>query len=73
MLKGMTPPVKEALCPLMRKAATLNKEDLTVLTEALQDPRWTSGNLATELTNRGFEATINQITKHRSKVCACAR
>lgn len=73
MLEGMTPPVREALCPLMRNAATLDKKDLAILIEALEDPRWTAKELTAALAERGFHTTVNQINKHNAKACSCAR
>lgn len=73
MLEGMTPPVKELICPLMRNAAELDKKDLAILIDALENPLWTTKNLVAELVARGFETSVNQMNKHRAKACSCAR
>lgn len=74
MLEGLTPPTVELICPLMRNATDkLDDKDLKILIEALADPRWTSKNLVTELTNRGFQATLGQLQKHRGNSCSCAK
>lgn len=74
MLEGIKPPQKEAVCYLMRKAASdLDSADLAILNEALADPRWSSNALGTALNDRGFKINKGAINEHRTKKCACAR
>ncbi len=73
MLEGLQPPQKEALCAVMSRAASLSKEDLKSLQEALDTPAWSHEALSNELTNRGFIIGRDAIRKHRRKICSCAR
>ena len=74
MFETLTLPQEEHLCPMVsRGTSTLEPNDLKIFLDALDDLRWTARNLATELTKRGFKVSENQIWKHRSKACACAR
>ena len=73
MLEGLTPPVKERLCIIGKQAAELDSKDLTILMDALANPRWSSEALALALTERGFKVSDSVLRKHRRKECACAR
>jgi len=73
MFEGMSPPQKEALCPMMSAATKLDAADIVILTEALADVRWSAPALAEALTERGFKTIPNQIAKHRQEKCSCAK
>lgn len=73
MLEGLEPPVKENLCVLMQKAAELDKKDLQILLNALDDPRWEGRALTKALAERGFVLSKDAVQQHRRKVCRCAR
>lgn len=73
MLEGLEPPVKENLCVLMKKAADLDKKDLQILLNALDDPRWEGAALTAALAERGFHVNKGAIQEHRRKACRCAR
>lgn len=73
MLEGLTPPSRDRLCAVMSKAAKLDSKDLAILTEALEDTRWSNNGLADALKERGFEVSESGIRKHRIKKCCCAR
>lgn len=73
MLEGLTPPQKEHLCPIMQRAAKLDKKDLEALLSYFADPRWTNDALAEALTKAGFKVGSSPLWKHRAGKCACAR
>ena len=73
MLQGLQPPVKEALCPLMKRIADLEKKDAEAVLSYLADERWTSGALAAALSENGFVISDTPIWRHRAKRCACAK
>lgn len=73
MLQGLQPPMKEALCPLMRRIAELDKKDAEAVLGYLEDERWTANSLATALSENGFAVSDTPIWRHRSKRCACAK
>lgn len=73
-LSNLQPPVKEALCPLMRRIADLtDKKDAEAVLGYLADERWTSNALAIALSENGFVVSDTPIWRHRSKRCACAK
>ena len=72
-LSNLQPPVKEALCPMVKRIAKLDKKDAEAVLGYLDDERWTPRNLATALTQNGFTISDGPIWKHRSGRCACAR
>lgn len=72
-LTNLQPPVKEALCPLMKRIAKLDKKDAEAVLGYIADERWTPRNLAHALTQNGFATSDGPIWKHRSERCACAR
>ncbi len=72
MLEGLTPPEKEQLCVLMRKAADLDPADTKILIDAVADPRWNGAALHRALEQRGFKVHKDAINKHRNKACGCA-
>lgn len=72
-LTGLQPPVKEALCPLMRRIADLDKKDAEAVLGYLADERWTSGALASALSENGFTISDTPIWRHRAKRCSCAK
>lgn len=72
-LTGLKPPVKEALCPLMKRIANLEKKDAEAVLGYLADPLWTSSALAEALTKNGFVISDTPIWRHRAKRCSCAR
>lgn len=74
MFETLALPEKESFCPMIVRATNnLEAKDLKIFIDALADPRWPARTLATEVTKRGFNVSENQIWKHRSKACACAR
>lgn len=74
MLEGLTPKPKEAICFLLRKAtAELSNDDLAILLDALDDPRWTMTSLVNALNERGFHISRGVVEKHKNKLCTCAR
>lgn len=73
MLEGLTPPVKDSLCLIGKKALELSVEDQEVLEASLADPRWSSSGLQKALAERGFVVGETVMHKHRKKECACAR
>ena len=73
MFEGMTPPKKEALCLIARKAAELDKKDFDILQEALASPVWSNEALTLELTKRGFAVSKETLRVHRKGSCSCAR
>lgn len=73
MLEGLAPKSKERICSLMQNAAEmLDSKDMKILTEALEDRRFSNNGLAEALTAKGFKATETQIRRHRIKKCSCA-
>jgi len=73
MLQNLQPPVKEQLCPLMKRIADLDKKDAEAVLGYLADERWTSGALAAALSDNGFIVSDTPIWRHRAKRCACAK
>jgi hypothetical protein len=74
MLEGLAPKEKEALCFLIKKATDeLTNEDLTILLEAIDDPRWSMSGLVDALTERGFKITRGVLQRHKEKKCNCVR
>lgn len=73
MLQGLQPPVKEMLCPLMKRIAELDKKDAEAVLGYLEDERWTANALAVALSENGFVVSDTPIWRHRSKRCACAK
>lgn len=73
MLQGLQPPVKEALCPLMKKVAGLDKKDAEAVIGYLADERWTNAALSEALTKNGFAISETPLWRHRAKRCACAK
>jgi hypothetical protein len=73
MLQNLQPPVKEALCPLMKRILKLDKKDAEAVLGYLADERWTPRNLAHALTQNDFPTSDGPIWKHRAERCACAR
>lgn len=72
-LSNLQPPMKEMLCPLIKRIAELDKKDAEAVLGYLADERWTSSALAVALSNNGFATSDTPIWRHRSKRCACAK
>lgn len=72
-LTNLQPPVKEMLCPLMKRIAELDKKDAEAVLGYLADERWTSNALSIALSENGFVVSDTPIWRHRSKRCACAK
>jgi hypothetical protein len=74
MFETLSLPEEEKICPMISRAMNdLEEKDLKIFIDALNDTRWVATTLAIEITKRGFKVSENQIWKHRSKACACAR
>jgi hypothetical protein len=74
MLEGLTPVVAERKCLAGRILETLDKDDLKILSDALEDREtWTSHGLSAALGKRGLKIGDDTIRKHRDKVCLCSR
>ena len=75
MLEGLTPPRNKAhYCKVADTMATLNVEDVTILTEALNDrDSWPASTLSTQLRLMGLSLADTTITKHRNQACVCYR
>lgn len=72
MLEGLAPKQKDHICTLMQNAAEfLDEADIKILSDALEDKRFSNNGLAESLTDRGFKASETQIRRHRVKKCAC--
>lgn len=73
MLEGLTPPVKEQLCPMIAKLAEKSPADVAILQGYIDDELWTLDALADAVTKAGYKVSITQLHKHRKKKCSCAR
>lgn len=65
--------MKEALCPLMKRIAELEKKDAEAVLGYIADERWTSNALAIALSENGFAVSDTPLWRHRSKRCNCAK
>lgn len=73
MLEGLTPPVEERICAFILNAANqLDKKDMQILRENLEDTRWSHAQLTKALTERGFKCYDDQVRLHRKGKCRCA-
>ena len=73
MLEGLTPPIEEQICSFMRNATDqLDKKDMQILIENLNNPLWTHADLAKALNERGFKCYDDQVRLHRTGKCRCA-
>lgn len=71
LLSGLTPPAKENLCPVVRVADKLSKEDKEILLAAVDNVAWSVNALWKELNRRGLSLSRPAISAHRQKDCPC--
>lgn len=73
MLEGLQPPTISKPCIVARKAETLNKEDRSILEDALKDLKWSTNALRMALIERGLPFSDTALRAHRTESCSCAR
>jgi hypothetical protein len=73
MLQNLQPPVKEMLCPLIKRVADLDKKDAEAVLGYIADERWTNSALSIALSENGFAVSETPLWRHRAKRCACAK
>jgi hypothetical protein len=73
MLQNLQPPVKELLCPLIKRVADLDKKDAEAVLGYIADERWTNSALSIALSENGFAVSETPLWRHRAKRCACAK
>ena len=75
MLEGMTPPHNKSIsCKLAQTLLTLEDSDRQILQAAVDDLKsWPASTLSNQLRLRQILLSDMTITKHRTKLCACAR
>lgn len=71
MFESLGTPPKRYKCQVERLLDELEPKDREILSEALNDPRWTSTALVTEIRARGLTVGQNHFYAHRKKECAC--
>jgi hypothetical protein len=74
MFEAMQPRIKKRyLCQVERLLDRLDTADRKILTEAIEDGRWSSTALLTEIRARGLSVGQNHFYAHRRKECPCWR
>jgi hypothetical protein len=71
MLEDLKPPKRIATCAVRTLREKLDKKDQAILDAALENPEFTSGGLARELSSRGLRIADVSIIRHRKKGCSC--
>lgn len=71
LLSGLTPPIKETKCPVIKVADKLSKEDKAILLDAIANPAWSVNKLWKELNRRGLVLSRVAMTAHRNNECSC--
>lgn len=70
MLEDLVPPEKPK-CKVSRIRDGLEPNDRKILDEALENPDWSSFQLARELTRRGLTVSRETLHQHRAGTCKC--
>lgn len=73
MLEGLTPKSRLYPCKVRSILEDLNEADHKILVEALENPVWTTSNLAAALNERGLKISRFSLDSHKGKVCSCWR
>lgn len=73
MFEGLEPPKIESICSISKAMKSLSKEDVKLLQQAFDDPRWTHKGLSFAVSNRGFKTTEKSVRQHRKGECLCSR
>jgi hypothetical protein len=74
MLENLQPPDSSRSCRIGSILADLDKNDKTILSDALNDPvRWSSHGLMIALKERGISVSIHPILNHRRGICKCSK
>ena len=73
VLDNLTPPSPINNCRINREKLKLSTDDAQALDAAIADPKWQTGQLAKELTNRGIPVDRFQLAIHRRGECKCSK
>ena len=65
------PPVKHRLCAVGRILDTVSNEDRTALTAALDDPAFTTADIARAVRAEGHHVSYPTVRVHRTGACCC--
>jgi hypothetical protein len=71
MLEDLKPKPRTRTCAVDTLRKKLEKKDQEILNAALENPEFTSGGLARELSSRGLRISDVSILRHRKKECSC--
>jgi hypothetical protein len=74
LLDGLEPHKKARNCRIRAVLVTLEKKDVEILQNALNQPEiWTAKGLSNALKVRGLLVSDNVISNHRKGACSCGK
>jgi hypothetical protein len=71
LLNDLTPPKREWPCAVRSMVESLDKDDATILSDAVLNPDWKYLALESALALKGIVLSQGVIKRHRTKVCSC--
>jgi len=73
ILEGLNPERNIEPCKVGRIVLNLETTDADILTEAIENPKWTARALSKALTERGVAISRDTLDTHMRKACRCSK